>query len=250
MSEESRKQTFPVQPLCTYDCLFVIYTALCTVPQMIPNRKWSWDRKWSPDGPQMTLDRKWSLKSTANDSVKTWAMEWILWDWLQKRTDYTKETFFSRLLKKKGRRTLQLRSIHTSLVASSFPFSLEGERKRFLFYNQSFFVISPIKSIPFLKFTRDHLGSTLGITCGGGSFAVHFRLGIVCGTVQDSLEPWLDEVWWKFAWIEIKNSSVKKYKSEQFRTWKRQFSFIWLIVFLNPLDSFFVNLNSVKLENS
>ena len=116
MSEESRKQTFAVQPLCTYDCLFVIYTALFTVPQMIPNRKWSWDRKWSPDGPQMTLDRKWSLKSTPNDSVKTWGMEWILWDWLQKRTDYTKETFFSRLLKKKGRRTLQLRSIHTRLV--------------------------------------------------------------------------------------------------------------------------------------
>ena len=45
---------------------------------------------------------------------------------------------------------------------------------RFLFYNQSFFVISPIKSIPFLKFSRDHLRSTLGITCGRGSFAVHF----------------------------------------------------------------------------
>ena len=75
-------------------------------------------------------------------------------------------------------------------VASSFPFSLEGARKRFLFYNQSFFVISPIKSIPFLKFSRDHLRSTLGITCGRGSFAVHFgdhlRLGIICGTVQHS----------------------------------------------------------------
>ena len=79
-------------------------------------------------------------------------------------------------------------------VASSFPFSLKGERKRFLFYNQSFFVISPIKSIPFLKFSRDHLRSTLGITCGRGSFAVHFgdylrsrdhlRLGIICGTVH------------------------------------------------------------------
>ena len=56
-------------------------------------------RKWSPtandpetandpqNGPQMILDRKWSLKSTANDPVKTWGMEWILWDWLQKRTD-------------------------------------------------------------------------------------------------------------------------------------------------------------------
>ena len=79
-------------------------------------------------------------------------------------------------------------------MVSSFPFSLEGERKRFLFHNQSFFVISPIKSIPFLKFSRDHLRSTLGITCGRGSFAVHFgdhlrsrdhlRLGIICGTVQ------------------------------------------------------------------
>ena len=28
MSEESRKRTFPVQPLCMYDSLFVIYTAL------------------------------------------------------------------------------------------------------------------------------------------------------------------------------------------------------------------------------
>ena len=61
----------------------------------------------------MILDRKWSLKSTANDPVKTWGIEWILWDWLQKRTDYKKESFFSRLLKKKGRRTLYLRSIYT-----------------------------------------------------------------------------------------------------------------------------------------
>ena len=61
----------------------------------------------------MILDPKWSLKSTANDPVKTWGMEWILWDWLQKRTDYKKESFFSRLLKKKGGRTLHLRSIYT-----------------------------------------------------------------------------------------------------------------------------------------
>ena len=72
-------------------------------------------RKWSPtendpetandpqNGPQMILDRKWSPKLTANDPVKTWGMEWILWDWLQKRTDYKKGTFFSRLLKKKGK---------------------------------------------------------------------------------------------------------------------------------------------------
>ena len=44
------------------------------------------------NGPQMILDLKWSLKSTANDPVKTWGMEWILRDWLQKRTDYKKET--------------------------------------------------------------------------------------------------------------------------------------------------------------
>ena len=56
-------------------------------------------RKWSStandpetandpqNGPQMILDRKWSPKSTANDPVKTWGVEWILWDWLQKRTD-------------------------------------------------------------------------------------------------------------------------------------------------------------------
>ena len=27
--------------------------------------------------------------------------------------------------------------------------------------------------------------------------------------LRDSFEPWLDEVWWKFAWTEIKKSSVK-----------------------------------------
>ena len=52
--------------------------------------------------------------------------------------------------------------------------------------------ISPIKSIPFLNFSRDRLRSTLGITYGRGSFAVHFGdhlrsrdhlpLGIICGT--------------------------------------------------------------------
>ena len=45
------------------------------------------------NGPQMILDRKWSLKSAASDPVKTWGMEWILWDWLQKRTDYKKKPF-------------------------------------------------------------------------------------------------------------------------------------------------------------
>ena len=96
--------------------LFHCFSIICSTVQY---------RKWSPtvndpetandpqNGPQMILDRKWSLKSTANDPVETWGMEWILWDWLQKRTDYKKETFFSRLLKKKGGRTLHLRSIYT-----------------------------------------------------------------------------------------------------------------------------------------
>ena len=60
----------------------VLYsTANDPQPQMIPR-------------PQMILDRKWSLKSTVNDPVKTWGMEWILWDWLQKRTDYKKRNLF------------------------------------------------------------------------------------------------------------------------------------------------------------
>ena len=98
-------------------------------------------RKWSPaandpetandpqNGPQMILDRKWSLKSTANDPVKTWGMEWILWDWLQKRTDYKKETFFSRLLKKKGKRTLHLTSI---FVAEKFKTGRTLRRKNYI----------------------------------------------------------------------------------------------------------------------
>ena len=58
----------------------------------------------------------------------------------------------------------------------SFPFSLEGKKQRFRFDNQPLFVISPIKSIPFLNFSRDHLRSTSGITyVRRGSFAVHFR---------------------------------------------------------------------------
>ena len=69
--------------------------------------------------------------------------------------------------------------------------------------------------------------------------------------LRDSFEPWLDEVWWKFAWTEIKNSSVKKYKSEQFRTWKdldRETIFVYSInSFWIRLVVFFVNLNSVKL---
>ena len=57
--------------------------------------------------------------------------------------------------------------------------------------------------------------------------------------LRDSFEPWLDEVWWKFAWTEIKNSSVKKYKSEQFRTWKdldRE------TIFVYSINSFWIRL--------
>ena len=49
-------------------------------------------------------------------------------------------------------------------------------------------MIRQLESKSFLFFLRDHLRSTLGITCGRGSFAVHFgdhlRLGIICGTVH------------------------------------------------------------------
>ena len=51
--------------------------------------------------------------------------------------------------------------------------------------------------------------------------------------LRDSFEPWFDEVWWKFAWTEIKNSSVKKFKSEQFRTWNdldRETIFVYSII--------------------
>ena len=59
-------------------------------------------------------------------------------------------------------------------------------------------MIRLLESKPFLFFFRDHLRSTLRITCGRGSFAVHFgdhlrsrdhlRLGIICGTVHISME--------------------------------------------------------------
>ena len=47
---------------------------VCTAPQMIPNRKWSQDRKWSPNWnandpePQMIpdVDRKWSRRKVRN----------------------------------------------------------------------------------------------------------------------------------------------------------------------------------------
>ena len=57
--------------------------------------------------------------------------------------------------------------------------------------------------------------------------------------LRDLFEPWLDEVWWKFAWTEIKNSSVKKYKWEQFRTWKdldRE------TIFVYSINSFWIRL--------
>ena len=62
----------------------------------------------------------------------------------------------------------------------SFPFSLEGKKQRFRF-DYLLFLISPIKSIPFLNFSRDHLRSTsrdhlrsTRIICGPfwGSFTV------------------------------------------------------------------------------
>ena len=75
----------------------------CTVPQMIPNRKWSRDRKWSPKWtandprPQVIpkVDRKWSRENLRN------GMD--LWDWLQKRTDYKKRNLFLLPFKEKGK---------------------------------------------------------------------------------------------------------------------------------------------------
>ena len=44
---------------------------MCTVPQMIPNRK------WSQNGPQMILNRKWSSKSTANDPERKIGLKFV-----------------------------------------------------------------------------------------------------------------------------------------------------------------------------
>ena len=62
-------------------------------------------------------------------------------------------------------------------------------------------MVRKLESRPFLFFFRDHLRSTLGITCGRGSFAVHFgdhlrsrdhlRSGITCGTVQNLHQEFL-----------------------------------------------------------
>ena len=104
---------------CTQSLLYIPKVNCCSLgdhtfahvmelysPQMIPNRKWSRDRKWSPKWtandprPQVTG----SLKLTADDPVKTWGMEWILWDWLQKRTDYKKRSLFLAPSKGKGKK--------------------------------------------------------------------------------------------------------------------------------------------------
>ena len=58
-------------------------------------------------------------------------------------------------------------------------------------------------------------------------------------SLRDSFEPWLDEVWWKFARTEIKNSSVKKYKWEQFRTWK---DLDIETIFVYSINSFWIRL--------
>ena len=71
------------------------------------------------------------------------------------------------------------------------------QEKKVPFYNQYFFVISPVRSNPFPQFFTGSFAVDFGITCGRGSFAVHFgdhlrsrdhlRLGITCGTVQQSV---------------------------------------------------------------
>ena len=58
--------------------LFQFLSQYCTAPQMIPNRKWSLDHKWSQNGPQIILDCKGSPLSTPNDPLKTRGIEWIL----------------------------------------------------------------------------------------------------------------------------------------------------------------------------
>ena len=67
-------------------------------------------------------------------------------------------------------------------------------------------MIRQLESKSFLFFLRDHLRSTLGITCGRGSFAVHFgdhlrsrdhlRLGIICGTVQWTIKVTYHNIFW------------------------------------------------------
>ena len=68
-----------------------------------------------------------------------------------------------------------LRFIHFFFALYKLAWDLASS---FTFSNQSFFVLSPMKSIPFFNFSRDHLLSTLGITYGRGSLAA--ILGILC----------------------------------------------------------------------
>ena len=70
------------------------------------------------------------------------------------------------------------------------PFFFGRREKKVLFYHQSFFVISPIKSIPFFNFSRDHLRSTLGLSVRFRDHLRswdHLRLGIICGIQQTPL---------------------------------------------------------------
>ena len=81
-------------PCCDSMIFLSASTAACIRSTAVQYRKWSPtanDPETENDpqnGPQMILDRKWSPKSTANDPVKNWGMEWILGDRLQKRADY------------------------------------------------------------------------------------------------------------------------------------------------------------------
>ena len=75
----------------------------CRVPQMIPYRKWSRDRKWSPkwtaNDPQpqviSTVDRKWSRENLRN------GMDFM--GLITKRTDYKKRNLFLAPSKEKGK---------------------------------------------------------------------------------------------------------------------------------------------------
>ena len=98
----------PVQSVPTKTTSVLYSTANDPQPQMIPR-------------PQMIpkMDRKWS--STASDP-QSWPqmIPWKLEEWngfygtnYKKGLIIKKGTFFSRLLKKKGRRALNLRSIYT-----------------------------------------------------------------------------------------------------------------------------------------
>ena len=81
-------------------------------------------------------------------------------------------------------------------VASSFPFSLEGERKRIPFCNQS----HKIHSIPqfftgsFAVDFGDHLRSRILW------FQNHLQLGIICGTVQNSILLFITLIWVPYSW--------------------------------------------------